>query len=419
MEVSCQPDATVGPLEVAGKAPPRLSPGFLYLLATPLAAGVATIQEFNILGLNYAGWIWFALLLAGVLLLLAEKGLPGGNPITFPLGPWLVWVGLLWTSLTWCERLVPHNIQDALQLSMPVLVGVVASLVVRSEDQLERLLRVFTPTLVLLSLAPVANRLGLVNALGLETTDRVLSLTAALVGCVFMARFPERLAGPLVGWGACILVTALTGSRMATLALLLIPILHPLYRQHLWRVGGVLTLAGLGVVLFYTPIFQERFFDGGGTLEDVANGDFLSFGRFETWPDILDEAWRHPWLGAGVGSITTFVPTVWDDVVHPHNDYLRVGFDVGLVGLSVFLGVLGWQLWDIQVRIRQSRGVVRSAFAAAWLGLLLFMISSFTDNTLIYNLSYMDPLFAVLGAAYGVAGAVGTESAGEKEVAER
>jgi O-antigen ligase len=407
-----QSDQTSGPPEGAGKAPSRYSVGFLYLLATPLAAGAATIREYNILGLNYSGWMWFGLLIAGVLLLVAEKGLPGGPPVAFPLGPWLAWAGLLWLSLFWCDPPNSHNVQDALQLTMPVLVGVLASLVVRTEDQLDRLLRVFTPTLVLLALCPFADRLGVLGALGLESTPRVLSLTAALVGCVFMAHFPERVSGPLVGWGACILLTAVTGSRMATLVVLLIPVLHPLYRLYLLRVGGVLALAGLGVVLFYSPIFQERFFHGGsGTLEDVANGDFLSFGRFEVWPDIVDEVWRRPWLGAGVGTIFTFIPTIWDDMNHAHCDYLRVSFEVGLVGLTIFLGVLAWQLWDIQVRIRRSRGVVRTAFAAAWLGFLVFLIAAATDNPLIYNLWYMDPLFAVLGAAYGVAGA------GEKEAA--
>ncbi len=413
-----QADATVE-LQAAERGAAPLSAGFLYLLATPLAAGLATVHEYFILGLNYSGWMWFALLIVGVLLFLVEVSVPGGNRIAFPVGPWLAWVGLLWTSLAWCDTFVGHNIQDALQLTMPILVAVLASLFVRTEDQLERLLRVFIPTLVLLLLAAIVERLGLVAALGLRLSDRVLSLTAALAGCVFMSRFPERVSGPLVGWGACILVTGITGSRMATLVLLLIPLLHPLYRRHLWRVGGVLALAGLGVALFYTPVFQERFFhEGSGTLEDVANGDFLSFGRFESWPDILDEAWRHPWLGAGVGTIYSFVPTVWAEMNHAHNDYLRISFEVGLVGLAVFLAVVGWQLWDIQVQIRRSRGAVRAAFAASWMGLLVFLISAATDNPLIYNLWYMDPLFAVLGAAYGVAGGGGLGPDGGKGVEE-
>src|SRR5205085_6961999 len=89
------------------------------------------------------------------------------------------------------------------------------------------------------------------------------------------------------------------------------------------------------------------------------------------------------------------------------NDYLRVGFELGLVGLAIFLAVLAWQLGHLAVQIRRSRGVVRTAFTASWLGLLAFLISACTDNTLSYNLWYMDPLFAVMGAAYGVAGVRG------------
>jgi hypothetical protein len=405
-----QADLTSGPPAGEGETPPRPTAGFLYLLGVPLTAGLATVERWDILGFNYTGFLWFFFLVGGGLLVLAEKTLPDGRRISFPVGPWLAWSTFLWLSLCWCEPLESRNVQDALQLTMPLLVGVVASLVVRSEDQLDRLLRVFGPTLFLLALSPLAAHLGLLSALGLKPTNRVLGLTTALVGCVFMARFPARVAGPLVGWALCLLLTAVTGSRMATLVLLLIPALHPLYRSLLWRVAVPLAIAGLGVVLFYTPIFQQRFFyDGSGTLTDVVNGDFLSFGRFESWPDIWDEAWRRPCLGAGVGSTYDFVPTLWENMHHVHNDYLRVGFEGGLVGLALFLGVLVWQLGDLRRRIRRSGGVVRAAFAASWLGFLVFMISSCTDNTLVYNLWYMDPLFAVMGAAYGMAGGGGNE----------
>jgi O-antigen ligase len=247
--------------------------------------------------------------------------------------------------------------------------------------------------------------LGFWETTGLKPTLRSLSLTAALAGCVFMARFPARIVGPLLGWGFGILLTIVTGSRMATFTMLLIPVLHPLYRTHVWRVVLLLGIVGLGLGIFHTPTFQKRFFwEGSGTLADVAEGNFLSFGRFESWPDIWDEAWKQPWLGHGAGSAYDFVPTVWENMHHVHNDYLRVGFEGGLVGVALFLGVMVWQLYDLRRRIQQSQGMVRTAFAAAWLGFLVFMISAITDNTLSYNLWYMNPLFAVLGAACGVAG---------------
>ena len=134
-------------------------------------------------------------------------------------------------SLAWCQPLESRNIQDALQISMPLLVGVAASLFVRTEEQLDRLLRTFGPAVLLLALCPLAMRLGVLDALGMRPTDRSLGLTAALAGCVFMARFPAQVAGPLLGWGFCILLTVATGSLMATLTLVLASERTPLLRR--------------------------------------------------------------------------------------------------------------------------------------------------------------------------------------------
>jgi O-antigen ligase len=407
---------TLRPAAAAAKDGSGSPLGFLYVLGVPLSAGISTLIPIGLEGFNYTGFLWLFFLVAGVVLLVAEKAWVEKIPRAFPLTFWLVWFGYLWLSLSWCEELELRNIQDAVQISMPLLVGLVCSVFVRSEDQLERLLRTFGFVVVLLGLCVAAEQVGLLNALKLQLVPRPLGLTAALAGGVFLAWCPAQFFWPLLGWALCILLTFVTGSRTATLVLVILPVLHPLYRTRVLQGLVILTLTGLGIGLFYTPIFQKRFFhEGSGTLTDVFNGDFLSFGRFEYWPDIWEEAWRHPFLGAGVGTAYNFVPTVWEDMHHVHNDYLRVGFELGLVGLTLFLGVFLWQLWQIRAQIQRSQGVVRTAFAAAWLGFLVLMITSFTDNTLSYNLWYMNPLFAILGGAYGVAGRGGRESRSDQE----
>jgi O-antigen ligase len=388
-----------------GQTPPASDLSFRFVLAVPICAGLGTVGPLAIAGFNFTGVMWFFFLLVGAFILFAEKAGRADSRIYFPGKVWLVWCGYLVLSLVWCDPLDDRNIQDAVQIGMPLLVGAIASQVVRTREQLARLLGVFTPTLFLLCLPPVAHVLGVLRPLGMNVAERPLALAAALVGCVFLARWPGQKFVPLLGWGMCVLLTVVTGSRMAALALLLAPILHPLVRSWLWPVGALLGTAALGVALFYTPIFQERFFyEGSGTLGDLFEGNFLSFGRFEAWPDIWAEAWRRPFFGAGVGYAYGFVPTVWDGMTYAHNDYLRVGLELGLVGLALFLGSLVWQLWDLRGRIRRSQGALRTAYAASWLGLVLFMITAFTDNTLSYNLWYMNPLFALLGAAYGVDG---------------
>ena len=73
------------------------------------------------------------------------------------------------------------------------------------------------------------------------------------------------------------------------------------------------------------------------------------------------------------------------------------------VGLGLFLGVMAWQMLDVTSQIGQSDGYTQWAFVASFLGLMLFLIMAMTDNPILYNLWFMNPLFAVMGAAYGVA----------------
>jgi len=149
----------------AGSALPRPRFGFLYLLAVPVAAGLATVAGLTIAGFNYTGFMWLFFLVAGGLVILAEKTRPGGNRIRLPVGPWALWLGYLGLSLCWCDRLEQRSFQDALQISMPLVVGAVGALGVRSEEQRDRLLRVLGPAvLLLLGLCLAAMRLGLVGA---------------------------------------------------------------------------------------------------------------------------------------------------------------------------------------------------------------------------------------------------------------
>ena len=118
---------------------------------------------------------------------------------------------------------------------------------------------------------------------------------------------------------------------------------------------------------------------------------------------IWEEALLRPVLGHGVGSSYSFVPKVWHDMAMVHNDYLRVVFELGFVGLAIYVAVLLWQMYETRIRAARSSGAPHEAFVAAFLGFCGLVITCCTDNTLIYNLWYTNPLFALLGAAYGAA----------------
>jgi O-antigen ligase len=107
-------------------------------------------------------------------------------------------------------------------------------------------------------------------------------------------------------------------------------------------------------------------------------------------------------LGWGVGSSAAFVPSVWNGTSQPHNDYLRIIYEQGFVGLGIFLAAAITQMALLCREIRRCDGEKKLAFLTAYLGLAVLLMVSFTENTIVYGLWYMHPLFAMLGGAYGV-----------------
>jgi len=313
----------------------------------------------------------------------------------------LVWFGFVWLSILWKDGLETRDLQFAIQICLPLLVGIVASMFVTSRGQLDTLRAMYPLALVMIvGILLMQYR----NVLGLEyMSTRQTAMTVALIACVFLADSPGRVVRPLLGWGLCLAVCALTESRMAVLIVLALPVLHPAYRQPLRRLGACLVIGAVCLGMFYTPPVQQQLFAGGrGGVSDLFDGGVSGTGRFYAWSLILAEAQEHPILGAGVNSSYDFVPTVWVSMTAPHNDYLRIGFEFGLVGLGIFLLVMTWQLVDLTRWIRRSHGSVRRAFTVSFLGLVVFLIAACTDNPLGYNIGLGCPIFALMGAAHGV-----------------
>jgi O-antigen ligase len=387
---------------------PGGSIGLAYVLFVPLLAGIATIRGVDIAGFNYAGVIWVVAFLAGMALLLVHLVGHTGERVYFPTAAWLVWVIYLFMSLLWVDRVTYLQVQAALQMAMPILVGTLASLFIRTRDQLTLLIRAYAVTLGLLALFVVAGLAGLVSLNELDpvfVAVRSVALTAVVIGGLFIAGADQRPGRSWAMWGAALAICVVTGSRMASLAALALPVLNPVTRQPLRKLIAVVAVLVVGLIVWSTPSFQERFFRGeSGDFGAILEGDFDSAGRFDSWPYVLHEAVKEPWLGHGVGSVQVFLPAVWEEVVHPHNDYLRVLYELGGVGLAILLVAVFWQLWVVGRAVRHTNGVVRQAFGGAWLGLVAFLLIATTDNPIVYHVWYMNPIFALVGAANAVAG---------------
>ncbi|MCA9149685.1 MAG: O-antigen ligase family protein [Planctomycetales bacterium] len=383
----------------------QLNLGMLYLLMVPIGAALVHFLDFSIGNFRFSGWLWMMYFLAGAFLFQAEIALNRQSRVDFPWLAWLPWVAYLWMSLTWCDGLAQRNIQDAMQITVPLSIAVVASMFGRRLEHLRLYITAIVVTLVILLVRVAMIRLHIIVDED-RTGARIFSITAVFLASVAVALTHVKPTRGYLMWAACLAVAAGTGSRTTTGVILLLPVLNPLNRN--WMVKGTLLgatcLAGIG--LFYTPQFQQRFFyDGHGTLTQLVQGDFLSFGRFEAWPAIFAKAQEHGWFGAGVGEVTEFVPTVWPEEDKPHNDYLRLFFETGIIGFTLFWSTMYWQYRNAVRRALATDGLLRAGFGAAALGIIGFAILCLTDNVLIYNLYYNNMLFGMLGLCYGVAAA--------------
>ncbi|MDZ7964893.1 MAG: O-antigen ligase family protein [Nostoc sp. DedSLP03] len=111
-------------------------------------------------------------------------------------------------------------------------------------------------------------------------------------------------------------------------------------------------------------------------------------GRTQLWPLVIDKIWKHPWLGYGYGgfwqgwngeSADIWLAAGWTPN-HPHNGYLALCLDLGLLGLGVFF----FGFWRSYL---QGFACVRSSKTAfdIWplIHMTFILLSSLTESNLL------------------------------------
>jgi O-antigen ligase len=193
----------------------------------------------------------------------------------------------------------------------------------------------------------------------------------------------------------------LSGSRtaMATAGFLLVFI--ALRGRRRGRVvKGVLIAAGIlaGLVAFVQadPILHQRFFGGDANIH-VGGLNINSTGRLGIWRPVIDQAKQKLWIGHGAGTATNLVRQI-SPVGEPHNDYLRLWDDFGLVGAALWLAGVVLLIRRCFARGRRRTGQAAGLHYAAAIGLAGMLLMSITDNVVIYNY-FMFPLGVLVGAS--------------------
>lgn len=172
-------------------------------------------------------------------------------------------------------------------------------------------------------------------------------MLASLVGPLLYMAAAARgwarilLLVPTIGVGTALL---LTFSRAGFLALLVVLAMFAINRKRLSAFLLVTVL--VAAILLAIPAVRDRAFTGfeagtpsGSTSRVAIDEVALTAGRLSFWPLLAREVKRSPIWGRGIGS------TAWSDAahrgffkaVHPHNLYLLLAMDLGLVGLGLVM----------------------------------------------------------------------------------
>jgi O-antigen ligase len=166
-------------------------------------------------------------------------------------------------------------------------------------------------------------------------------------------------------------------------------------------VTGLLVAACLlwAAVTFIQPL-HDRFFPTHGDLVAVGGVQISATGRSDLW----GETWRNflgsPWVGHGAGASEAFLTTL-GGADHPHNDYLRLLNDYGVLGTAL------WALGIFVVSVPLYRDWLRRddlgdplARIQLWALLTIagFLVAMVTANPLVY-MHVQGPLGLIVGAS--------------------
>lgn len=205
---------------------------------------------------------------------------------------------------------------------------------------------------------------------------------------------PVTLAKRAAWWPTALLVAviALSLSRtplaIAAILLIIVVALRPFRQQRPGPARVVIRLlimtAAVSVAAYLlvtkVAVIRDRFTQGDGY--SVGGVEINSSGRSVLW-GLTIEQWRQsPWIGHGPGSAQTMITNRFPGwISHPHNEYLRILDDTGIVGMTLWgLGMLIMLSRAVRYVLRTKDINDRALHIGSALSVLVILLGSITDN---------------------------------------
>lgn len=180
------------------------------------------------------------------------------------------------------------------------------------------------------------------------------------------------------------------------------------HRIRSFIVGLVLISAGSWAIASWSPL-HDKFFTGDLSLS--AGGVTVNAeGRTEVWRELWSEVPNAWLLGHGPGAASALSVQISPAFDQPHNDYLRLIYDFGVIGSALF----AWLTLRIARLLKRAMRIGPPSIAplAARIAGLTILIVMITDNPLDYPF-VMIPLGALIGLGLGSAASRAIDSQSE------
>ena len=356
--------------------------------------------------ISYLGWI-VPLLGCGLVAIAQQRR------ISFPLKLWFPWA--IWVLIYLYVAEADNALQRSVMLLTPLVVGAGIS-TLRVDAALIKKFYLWLNVFfwVFLAAAGVSTGLLVSGQLAGVSGFAAGSITASLLAVWYAARYAGKDARALYFWAALALVPVLANTRtgMVAVALTLPLTLVAMSMKKRLIVVAVLVVAG-GLVFQTEHIQSKMFYSGQGTFADAVAGvtdlfggeqasssDFATTGRKSMNDALVSRFDRSYWFGFGTNT-TEAISLAIAGVTHPHNDWLRVRYEYGMLGLTIFALTMLGQMRHAYRRAKWLRASPAAIFlyagAGSFIPMAIFMGS---DNVMLYAAWFGNLQFAMLGLGY-------------------
>ena len=232
---------------------------------------------------------------------------------------------------------------------------------------------------------------------------RSFALAATVAVAALVPIRSERLLVRLAPYALTAGIAASLSRTALAIAVLLLAfaILRSRYGMRGFRVVLALVALGLiGVAAFFAiPSLRDRFTQGDNSV--TINGVQLNTsGRSQIWAVVIQDSVGHPWFGQGAGTASDLIGNRFPGIGQPHDDFLRLWHDFGLVGLTLFVAGYVVLLVGAVRRALRTPPAQRGVHWGAVLAMLAVAAAALTDNPVIYPF-VMLPLGAIIGLSIG------------------